>query len=203
MADPDRGMRIRYLEGSMALREVLQFPDARLRQVSEPVGEVTDELRRLAADLCEVMYDEPGIGLAAPQVGDAVRLIVVDSNWTEEGAERNPLVLVNPEILHREGKIVWTEGCLSVPDFTAEVERAARVRVRGFDLEGSEVVEEAEELRAVCFQHEIDHLDGLLFIDRISRLKRNLYIQKRKKALRRAVSEDDEEPASAKRGISL
>jgi peptide deformylase len=187
----------------MAVREVLQFPDARLRRVSEPVGEVTDALRRLAADLCDVMYDEPGIGLAAPQVGEAVRLIVVDSDWTEEGAERNPLVLVNPEILHREGRIVWTEGCLSVPDFTAEVERAERVRVRGLDLDGSEVVEDAEELRAVCFQHEIDHLDGVLFIDRISRLKRQLYIQKRKKALRRAASEDDEKPVTAKGGISL
>ena len=176
----------------MALRDVLQFPDSRLRQVSKPIEQVTDELRQLAADLCEVMYDEPGIGLAAPQVGEAVRLIVVDIQWNEEGEERNPLVLVNPEIVEREGKIVWTEGCLSVPDFTADVERAARVRLRARDLDGHEVVEDAEELRAVCFQHEIDHLDGILFIDRISRLKRSMYVQKRKKALRQAARDGEE-----------
>jgi peptide deformylase len=174
----------------MALREVLQFPDRRLRRMSKPVEEVTDAVRELASDMLEVMYDEPGIGLAAPQVGEAIRLVVMDTKWTEEDAERSPLVLVNPEILEREGKIVWNEGCLSVPDFQADVERAARVRVRAFDLEGHETVYEAEELEAVCFQHEIDHLDGKLFIDRISRLKRELYVQKRKKALRR---EEDEE----------
>jgi len=173
----------------MALREVLQFPDKRLRQVSEPVGEITDELRELARDLCDVMYDEPGIGLAAPQVGEPVRLVVVDTEWTGEDAEKDPLVLVNPEILEREGKITWTEGCLSVPDFEADVERAARVRLVARDLDGRELDLWAEELRAVCFQHEIDHLDGILFIDRISRLKRNLYVQRRKKQLRRELEE--------------
>jgi peptide deformylase len=93
-------------------------------------------------------------------------------------------VLVNPEIVAREGTVIWTEGCLSVPDFTADVERAERVRVRGLDLEGREVVEDADDLRAVCFQHELDHLDGVLFIDRISRLKRSLYVSRRKKAAR-------------------
>jgi peptide deformylase len=168
----------------MALREVLQFPDKRLRRVSLPIAQVTDEIRALARDMCEVMYDEPGIGLAAPQVGEAVRLIVVDTHWTEEDAERHPLVLVNPEIVEREGKITWNEGCLSVPDFTAEVERAARVKLRARDLDDKLVEIDAEELQAVCFQHEIDHLDGILFIDRISRLKRGLYVQKRKRALR-------------------
>jgi peptide deformylase len=168
----------------MAIREVLQFPDARLRRRSDPVEKITDELRELAADLLETMYDEPGIGLAAPQVGAPVRLAVVDTAWAEEGGERSPVVLVNPEIVEREGKIVWTEGCLSVPDFTAEVERAERVVMRALDLEGKEIVEEARGLRAVCFQHELDHLDGVLFIDRIGRLKRDLYVQKRKKALR-------------------
>jgi peptide deformylase len=170
----------------MALREVLQFPDPRLKRVSVPVARVTDEIRALAADMTEVMYDEPGIGLAAPQVGEAIRLIVVDTDWKDEaeGGVRNPLVLVNPEILEREGSLVWNEGCLSVPDFTADVERAARVRVRGQGLDGREWLEEAEGLRAVCFQHEVDHLDGILFIDRISRLKRSLYVSKRKKALR-------------------
>jgi peptide deformylase len=181
----------------MALRPVLQFPDPRLRRVSKPVERVTDAIRTLAADMLEVMYDEPGIGLAAPQVGEAVRLVVMDTDWTEEGAERDPLVLVNPEILEREGALTWLEGCLSVPDFQAEVERAARVRVRALDLDGREGLHDAEGLRAVCFQHEIDHLDGKLFIDRISRLKRELYVQKRKRALRRG-DEEETEPADAR-----
>jgi peptide deformylase len=168
----------------MAILPVLQFPDPRLRRRSEPIEKVTDELRQLAADMIETMYDEPGIGLAAPQVGAPVRLIVVDTDWTEEGAERRALALVNPEILEREGKLVWTEGCLSVPDFTAEVERFERVVLRAVDLDGRELREEARGLRAVCFQHEIDHLDGVLFIDRIGRLKRDLYVGKRRKALR-------------------
>lgn len=168
----------------MAILEVLQYPDPRLRRRAEPIEKVTDELRQLAADLLETMYDEPGIGLAAPQVGHAIRLVVLDTDWTDEDAERSPLVLVNPEIVSREGKITWTEGCLSVPDFTADVERAERVVLRASDLEGAPLELAASGLRAVCFQHEVDHLDGMLFIDRISRLKRDLYVQKRKKALR-------------------
>ncbi len=168
----------------MAILDVLQFPDPRLRRRSDPVEKLTDELGQLAADMLETMYDEPGIGLAAPQVGVPLRLVVLDTEWTEEDAERAPLVLVNPEITIREGKLTWTEGCLSVPDFSADVLRNERVVLRATDLEGNEIVEEASGLRAVCFQHELDHLDGLLFIDRISRLKRELYVQKRKKALR-------------------
>jgi len=170
----------------MALRPVLQFPDPILKRVSAPIEKVTDELRELARDMLEVMYDEPGVGLAAPQLGEAVRLIVLDTDWRDEeaGGERHPLVLLNPEIVSREGTLVWDEACLSVPDFSADVERAERVCVRGLDLEGREYRESAEGLRAVCFQHEIDHLDGILFIDRISRLKRNLYVSRRKKALR-------------------
>ncbi len=174
----------------MALREVLQYPDKRLRRVSLPIAQVTDAVRELARDMCEVMYDEPGIGLAAPQLGEAVRLIVVDTEWTEEGKERSPLVLLNPVILERSGRITWNEGCLSVPDFQAEVERAERVSLRALDLEGGELRIEAEGLRAVCFQHEIDHLDGILFIDRISRLKRGLYTKRRHKQLRRDLEEE-------------
>jgi peptide deformylase len=173
----------------MALRDVLKFPDKRLREISEPIEEVTDEIRELARDMCDVMYDEPGIGLAAPQVGEPVRLIVVDTEWTQEDAERHPLVLVNPEITASEGEITWTEGCLSVPDFEAEVQRARRVRLVATDLDGKPVEIDAEELQAVCFQHEIDHLDGVLFIDRISRLKRGLYVKKRKKQLRLELDE--------------
>jgi peptide deformylase len=173
----------------VALREVLQFPDKRLKEVSEPVGEITDAIRELARDMCDVMYDEPGIGLAAPQVGESIRLIVVDTEWTEEDAERNPLVLVNPELSEHDGKLTWNEGCLSVPDFQAEVERAERVLLRATDLDGKELAILAEGLEAVCFQHELDHLDGILFIDRISRLKRTRYVEKRKKQLRREQEE--------------
>jgi peptide deformylase len=173
----------------MALRPVLQFPDPRLKRRSEPVVEVTDAIRQLAADMIEVMYDEPGIGHAAPQVGEPIRLIVMDTEWTGEGGEKRPAVMVNPEIVAREGDVTWNEGCLSVPDFNADVERAARVRVRYQDLDGKTHEEDASELRAVCFQHEIDHLDGVLFIDRISRLKRGLYVQKRKRALQRELEE--------------
>ncbi len=174
----------------MALREVLKFPDKLLREVSAPIDEITEEIVELAHDMLEVMYDEPGIGLAAPQVGETVRLIVVDTEWTGEDAEQHPLVLVNPEILERDGNIVWNEGCLSVPDFEAEVERSESVKLRALDLAGAELVIDATELQAVCFQHEIDHLDGILFIDRISRLKRNLYVQKRKKQIRRELEEE-------------
>ena len=167
----------------MGILDVLNFPDPRLRRSSEPIEKVTDELRQLAADMLETMYDEPGIGLAAPQVSHALRLIVMDTEWTEEDAEPRPCVFVNPEIIERSGEIVWNEGCLSVPDFTAEVKRAERVVLKALDLEGREGVETASGLRAVCFQHELDHLDGVLFIDRISRLKRNLYVGKRKKLL--------------------
>jgi peptide deformylase len=174
----------------MPLRPVLQFPDPRLKRKSVPVDAITDEIRALAEDMIEVMYDEPGIGLAAPQVGEAIRLVVMDTGWNEEGGEKNPRVMVNPEIVLREGTLTWTEGCLSVPDYQAEVERAARVVVRYTDLDGRAHEEDVTELRAVCFQHEIDHLDGVLFIDRISRLKRSLYVQKRKKALERNRDED-------------
>jgi peptide deformylase len=167
----------------MTVREILQFPDPRLREVSKPIDEITDEIRGLAQEMFQIMYDEPGIGLAAPQINERIRLAVVDTHWSDEDGEKNPIVLINPEILEREGKITWTEGCLSVPDFQAEVERAFRVKVKALDLDGQEQIYDLEELDAVCFQHEIDHLDGVLFIDHISRLKRNLYIKKRKKAL--------------------
>ncbi len=167
----------------MALREVVQFPDPRLKQVSAPVEDMTDEIRELARDMIEVMYDEPGIGLAAPQVGASLRLFVIDTEWSDEEVGPNPLVVVNPEISDREGKITWEEGCLSVPDYTATVERDATITLRGTDLDGQPIEEHAEGLRAVCIQHEVDHLDGVLFIDRISRLKRSLYVKKRKKQL--------------------
>jgi peptide deformylase len=180
---------------TMALREILKFPDPRLKQVSAPIAEITDEFRELASDMIDVMYDEPGIGLAAPQVGESIRLVVVDTEWGEDDAERNPMVVVNPELLEPEGKVTWNEGCLSVPDFNADVERAERVLLRGTDLEGNPIEERLEDLRAVCFQHEIDHLDGVLFIDRISRLKRSMYVKKRKKQL---LADEEDEGADRK-----
>ena len=180
----------------MALREVLQFPDARLKRKSEPITEITDAHRDLASDMCDVMYDEPGIGLAAPQVGVAIRLIVVDTEWNDEGNDRDALVVINPELVQPEGSLTWNEGCLSVPDYTADVDRAQRVTVFGTDLDGNPIEEHAEGLRAVCFQHEVDHLDGILFIDRISRLKRSLYVKKRKKQL--AQEEDEAEAERAR-----
>ena len=114
----------------MAALEVLQFPDPQLKRKSEPVTEPGASLRALADDMLRVMYDEPGIGLAAPQVGHAIRLVVMDTNWNEEGGQPNPTVILNPEIVERQGKILWEEGCLSVPDFTAEVERSEHVVVR-------------------------------------------------------------------------
>lgn len=167
----------------MALREVLKFPDPRLKNVSKPIVAVDDALRELARDMIDVMYDEPGIGLAAPQVGEAVRLFVIDTEWSDEGGDRNPMVMINPEIVTRTGRISWEEGCLSVPDYSATVERDAQITLKAMDLEGNVIEEQAEGLRAVCIQHEIDHLDGILFIDRISRLKRGLYTKKRKKQL--------------------
>jgi peptide deformylase len=174
----------------MALRPVLQFPDKRLHRISRPIDAVTDDLRQLAQDMCDVMYDEPGIGLAAPQVGEDVRLVVLDTEWTAEDAEKNPLILVNPELSEHDGKIVWNEGCLSVPDFEADVERAERVLLRARDLDGNELAIRAEGLQAVCFQHEVDHLNGILFIDRISRLKRSRYVLRRKKQQKREAEED-------------
>ena len=167
----------------MPLREVVQFPDPRLKKVSEPVTEVTDEIRELARDMIEVMYDEPGIGLAAPQVGASIRMFVIDTEWSDEDKGKNPQVILNPEIVSRAGRITWEEGCLSVPDYTATVERDAEIVLKGEDLDGKPIEEKCEGLRAVCMQHEIDHLDGVLFIDRISRLKRSMYVKKRKKQI--------------------
>ncbi len=168
----------------MSLR-VLQFPDPRLREKAEPVAreDVTDELRELAENMAETMYDEPGIGLAATQVGVAKRLIVMDLDWVE--GERQPRMLLNPEIVEREDRAISEqEGCLSVPDFKADVERDARVVVRSRTLDWEEVTFDVTGLESYCFQHEIDHLDGILFIDHISRLKRDLFVRRRKKQLR-------------------
>ena len=183
---------------SGVILDVLQFPDARLREKAEPLRkeQVTDELRALAADMAETMYDEPGIGLAATQVGVPLRMIVMDIDWSET-EERAPRMLLNPEIVEREGmEVSEEEGCLSVPDLKADVERDARVVVRARTLDWEEVEFDAEGLESFCFQHEIDHLDGVLFIDHISSLKRDLYVRRRKKQLRREQEEGGARTAS-------
>ena len=170
------------------LLEVLQFPDPRLREKASEIApeEVTDELRELVENMLETMYDEPGIGLAATQVGVERRLFVMDVGWTREDGERSARVLINPEIVEREGReISEEEGCLSVPDFKSDVERDARVVVRARDLDWELLEFDVTGLESYCFQHEIDHLDGILFIDRVSKLKRDLYVRRRKKQLRR------------------
>ena len=168
----------------MAIREIITVPDPRLKEVSKPVeGGVTDDIRALMDDMLETMYDAPGIGLAAIQIGVPKRVIVMD--LAGEGEEPNPRYFVNPEILPlTEDLAPYEEGCLSVPDVFDEVERPTRCRVRYLDYNGKEVEEIAEGMYAVCIQHEMDHLEGTLFIDHLSRLKRQRAIDKVKKANR-------------------
>lgn len=169
------------------IRQIRKFPDELLKQRATEVGNIDGELVGFLDDLAETMYAAPGIGLAAPQVGLSERAIVLDCDSEEDreaGRGRGLIQLVNPEVLEAEGSIVWEEGCLSVIDFTAEVTRAARVLVRGYDPNQKEVRIESEGLLAVALQHEIDHLEGKLFIDRISRLKRDLYRRRVRKMQR-------------------
>ena len=166
----------------MAIREIVEVPDPRLRQISSPVEEVTDEIRELVSDMFETMYAAPGIGLAAIQVGVAKRILVIDlQEPEEEGGEpvKDPHVFINPEIVeHSDQEVPYTEGCLSVPDQYAEVDRPGRIRARWLDLEGKPHEEDIEGLLAVCLQHEMDHLNGVLFIDHLSRLKRDMILKK-------------------------
>jgi peptide deformylase len=176
---------------AMALLSILEVPDPRLRQISTPVEAVTDETRALIADMFETMYAAPGIGLAAVQVGVPIRLLVIDLQEPEvEGGEpvRDPRVFVNPEILtHSDQDVPYTEGCLSVPEQFAEVERPDRIRARWLDEQGEAHEEEIEGMLAVVLQHEMDHLQGVLFIDRLSRLKREMILRKIAK-LRKAAA---------------
>jgi peptide deformylase len=168
----------------MAIRPILTVPDPVLKQVSKPVDAVTDETRALMDDMLETMYAAPGIGLAAIQVGVPLRVIVMD--LAKEGEPPAPRHFVNPELLEFDGeKQVYEEGCLSVPDYFDEVERPRRVRLRYLNYQGEQVEEWAEGMYAVCIQHEMDHLQGTLFIDHLSRLKRSYAINKVKKAKKR------------------
>ncbi len=164
----------------MTIMPLVLLPDPILREVSKPVARVDDRLRRFADDMLETMYDAPGIGLAAIQVGEPVRLLVIDT--AKDDQPKNPQVFFNPEIIATgEETSVYEEGCLSIPDYYAEVERPAKVTVRSIDRNGQERITEAEGLLATVLQHEIDHLNGVLFIDHISKLKRDMVIRKFRK----------------------
>jgi peptide deformylase len=173
----------------MAIRSIVLIPDQRLKQVSEPAGPVTAELQALVEDMLATMYDAPGIGLAAIQVGVPKRLIVIDVTKSEDG-ERNPQVFLDPEVIWAsEETSVHQEGCLSIPEYYEDVERpkAVKVRYRGLDDKLHEI--EAEGLLATCLQHEIDHTNGILFIDHLSKLKRDRVVKKFTKAAKAAERE--------------
>jgi peptide deformylase len=188
----------------MAIREIIEVPDLRLKQISAPVTQFDADLRTLVADMFETMYDAPGIGLAAVQVGVPLRVLVIDLQPDDPDAEpvpcdhdghhhhhtptkREPRVFINPELLApSEERTIYNEGCLSVPEMYAEVVRPARVRARWQDLDGAVHEEELDGLMATCLQHEIDHLEGILFIDHLSRLKRQMVL-KRLEKLRKAA----------------
>jgi peptide deformylase len=168
----------------MAIRPLVTLPDPRLRLKSVPVDKIDDEVRRLARDMLETMYDAPGVGLAAIQIGEPRRIVTMDTAKKDE--ERRPMVLVNPQIVWAsEEKSAYEEGCLSIPEYYEEVERPARVKFRYTDLDGQAVEVEAEGLFATVVQHEIDHLDGVLFIDHLSKLKRDRVVKKFVKAAKR------------------
>ena len=173
----------------MAVIPIVKYPDPVLTREATPVEKIDEDIRRLAEDMVDTMRMAPGAGLAAPQVGRSCRLIVVE--MSDGQAIRDPLVLVNPKITSAEGQLVFEEACLSVVDYSAKVDRASEVMVEALDLEGVPVEIQAEGRLAVVLQHEIDHLDGILFIDRISRLKRDLYKRRLKKLLKKERESED------------
>lgn len=171
----------------MAILDILHFPDPRLRNKAKPVAQVDDSIRRLIDDMLETMYQAPGIGLAATQVNVAKRVVVID--LSEE--KNQPLCLINPEIVEKEGIEQMEEGCLSVPGVYEMVSRADRIRFKALDRDGIPFEEEAEGLLAVCVQHELDHLDGKLFVDYLSSLKRQRIRKKLEKESRQGTTTAD------------
>lgn len=172
-------VRDAVIKSAAKLHEVVKYPDPILARVGETVTEFTPELAQLVEEMFDSMYAAEGIGLAAPQIGISKRITVIDVSFKERPEDK--LVLINPEVLDREGKQVEEEGCLSLPEIRAKVERAAWVKVRAQDVRGEWFEMEGEELLARCILHEIDHLHGVLFIDRVSRLKRDLILRKIRK----------------------
>lgn len=176
----DRRAGLTYLT-AMTIRPILTLPDPVLRKVSQPVARIDETVKTLARDMLETMYDAPGVGLAAVQVGELVRLVVLDVG-DEEDDQRHPLVMVNPEIVTRGEELrMHEEGCLSIPDVRIEIERPGTVTVRYLDLDGKRRELQAEGLLATAIQHEIDHLDGRLIIDFLSRLKRDMIVRRFRK----------------------
>lgn len=170
----------------MAIRDIIVLPDKQLRLVSKPVESVSAAIRKLADDMFETMYDAPGIGLAAIQIAVPLRLITMDLAKREEDAVSRPRVFINPQIVSSSEELsTYEEGCLSIPEFYGEVERPSRVRIRYLDLDGKSQEEDAEGLFAICIQHEIDHLNGVLFVDYLSKLKRDRVLKKFTKASKR------------------
>ncbi len=168
----------------MSIRPILIHPDPRLKKVAAPIEGLTDQLKKLAEDMLETMYDAPGIGLAAPQIGVSQRLIVMDCVKDEDAAPE-PMIMFNPEVIwESEARGVYDEGCLSIPDQYAEVERPAEVAVKWMDIEGAEREVKMDALWATCVQHEIDHLDGILFIDHLKPMKRQMITRKMQKLKR-------------------
>lgn len=171
---------------SMAIRDIIILPDTQLRLVSKPIEKITPDIRALVDDMFETMYDAPGIGLAAIQVAQPLRLITMDLSKKE--GETEPRVFINPEILSVSEELsVYEEGCLSIPEYYEEVERPAQVRVRFMDIDGKIHEEDADGLYATCIQHEIDHLNGVLFVDYLSKLKRDRVNKKFAKAAKLAA----------------
>lgn len=169
----------------MTIKTLIILPDPVLRQTSKPIETVDERVKRLADDMLETMYDAPGIGLAAIQVGEPLRMLVIDV--AKEGEDKTPRIFLNPEILgHSEERNVYEEGCLSIPDYYAEVERPATVTVRYLGLDDKLHEETADGILATCLQHEIDHLNGVLFIDHISKLKKNMVVKKFTKIAKQA-----------------
>lgn len=166
------------------IRTILTYPNPELKKKSAPVAIINDSVRALAQDMVETMYDAPGVGLAAPQIGVHQRVIVIDISATDEPP--GLIVAINPVIVHAEGEAYEEEGCLSVPRYAANVRRHASVVVKALNLEGIECTWRAEGLLAIAFQHEIDHLDGILFVDHLSPLKRELFQRKARKAAEEA-----------------
>lgn len=163
------------------VREILIWPDPILKQKAKPVAQVDDKVRALVKDMFETMYAAEGVGLAAPQVGVLQRIIVLDTSPRQEGAK--PLAMINPEIIGMEGRTTYTEGCLSIPGEAEDVDRAERVTVRYLDVDGKEQTLACDALLAIAVQHEVDHLDGIVYVDHVSTLKREI-IRKRMKRLK-------------------
>ena len=165
----------------MALREIITYPHPILKLTAKPIDRVDDTVRKLIDDMVETLYAAPGVGLAAPQVSQSLELCIVDIGVQNDKPGSDLVVLINPKIVASSGVITWNEGCLSLPDFEESIDRAANITVEAIGRDGKQFRLEAEGLKAVCIQHEMDHLKGVTLADRVSFVKRNLYLQKVKK----------------------